>query len=71
MAFQSPRAPDAAQAKAPVTALKTLWPFVMRQRGLFAAWLIALALSSVATLSLPVAVAIVYWQIGAKQAEPR
>lgn len=56
MAFQSPRAPDAAQAKAPVTALKTLWPFVMRQRGLFAAWLIALALSSVATLSLPVAV---------------
>ena len=56
MAFQSPRAADAAQAKAPVTALKTLWPFVMRQRGLFAAWLIALALSSVATLSLPVAV---------------
>ena len=56
MAFRSPRAPDAGQAKAPVTALKMLWPFVMRQRGLFAAWLIALALSSVATLSLPVAV---------------
>ena len=56
MAFRSPRAPDPTQAKAPVTALKTLWPFVMRQRGLFAAWLIALALSSVATLSLPVAV---------------
>ncbi|WP_394000317.1 ABC transporter transmembrane domain-containing protein [Luteimonas sp. WGS1318] len=56
MAFRSPRAPDPAQPKAPVTALKTLWPFVMRQRGLFAAWLIALALSSVATLSLPVAV---------------
>lgn len=56
MAFRSPRAPDATQPKAPVTALKTLWPFVMRQRGLFAAWLIALALSSVATLSLPVAV---------------
>ena len=56
MAFRSPRAPDSGQPKARVTALKTLWPFVMRQRGLFAAWLIALALSSIATLSLPVAV---------------
>jgi len=57
MAFRSPRtAPDAGRPKAPIGALKTLWPFVMRQRGLFAAWLIALALSSVATLSLPMAV---------------
>jgi len=57
MAFRSPRtAPDAGRPKAPIGALKTLWPFVMRQRGLFAAWLVALALSSVATLSLPMAV---------------
>ncbi|TDK26015.1 ATP-binding cassette domain-containing protein [Luteimonas aestuarii] len=37
-------------------ALRLLWPFMMRQRGLFAAWLLALAASSTATLSLPVAV---------------
>ncbi|MCC7633593.1 ABC transporter transmembrane domain-containing protein [Stenotrophomonas rhizophila] len=36
--------------------LGTLWPFVRRHSGLFAAWLVALALSSVATLSLPPAV---------------
>ncbi|MBD9368081.1 ABC transporter transmembrane domain-containing protein [Xanthomonas sp. XNM01] len=36
--------------------LNTLWPFVRRHRGLFVAWLGALALSSSATLSLPVAV---------------
>ncbi len=57
MAFRSPRtAPDAGLPKAPVSVLKTLWPFVMRQRGLFTAWLVALALSSAATLSLPMAV---------------
>lgn len=57
MAFRSPRtAPDAGEPKARIGALKTLWPFVMRQRGLFAAWLVALALSSAATLSLPMAV---------------
>ncbi|NYZ63130.1 ABC transporter transmembrane domain-containing protein [Luteimonas deserti] len=59
MAFRSPRVPattDGAPPKARITALKTLWPFVMRQRGLLAAWLVALAASSVATLSLPVAV---------------
>lgn len=57
MAFRSPRAaPDDGQPKARIGALKTLWPFVMRQRGLFAAWLVALALSSAATLSLPAAV---------------
>jgi len=33
-----------------------LWPFVRRHVGLFSAWLVALAVSSVATLSLPVAV---------------
>lgn len=36
--------------------LSTLWPFVRRHAGLFSAWLVALAVSSVATLSLPVAV---------------
>ncbi|MBK0027558.1 ATP-binding cassette domain-containing protein [Stenotrophomonas sp. S48] len=36
--------------------LRTLWPFVRRHRGLFSAWLVALAISSAATLSLPPAV---------------
>jgi ATP-binding cassette subfamily B protein len=36
--------------------LKTLWPFVRRHGALFSAWLIALAVSSAATLSLPMAV---------------
>ncbi|WP_269791691.1 ABC transporter transmembrane domain-containing protein [Stenotrophomonas sp. Iso1] len=36
--------------------LRTLWPFVRRHGGLFSAWLIALAVSSTATLSLPMAV---------------
>jgi ATP-binding cassette subfamily B protein len=36
--------------------LGTLWPFVRRHLGLFTAWLIALAVSSAATLSLPPAV---------------
>lgn len=35
--------------------LRALWPYVMRERGLFAAWLVALACASAATLSLPVA----------------
>ncbi|MDV3468977.1 ABC transporter transmembrane domain-containing protein [Stenotrophomonas sp. C3(2023)] len=36
--------------------LGTLWPFVRRHKGLFGAWLVALAVSSAATLSLPPAV---------------
>ena len=44
-----------APAKAPVGTLRALWPFVRAHRGLFAAWLVALACSSSATLSLPVA----------------
>ncbi len=63
MAFSRDRqgdGPDAAPAtpggKAPVGSLRTLWPFVMRQKALFIAWLAALAASSTATLSLPVAV---------------
>jgi ATP-binding cassette subfamily B protein len=50
--------PSADQAKSlrKLGSLRTLWPFVQRQRGLFGAWLLALAVSSSATLSLPVAV---------------
>jgi ATP-binding cassette subfamily B protein len=44
-----------APIKAPVGTLRALWPFVRAHRGLFAAWLAALACSSSATLSLPVA----------------
>ena len=36
--------------------LRALWPFISRHRGLFGAWLAALAVSSAATLSLPQAV---------------
>ena len=36
--------------------LGTLWPFVRRHAGLFVGWLLALAVSSTATLSLPIAV---------------
>jgi ATP-binding cassette subfamily B protein len=36
-------------------ALRALWPFIRRHRGLFASWLFALAISSAATLALPVA----------------
>ncbi|HRO28492.1 MAG TPA: ABC transporter transmembrane domain-containing protein, partial [Luteimonas sp.] len=49
-------APATPDAKAPIGSLRTLWPFVMRQKPLFIAWLVALAASSTATLSLPVAV---------------
>ncbi|AWV07006.1 ABC transporter transmembrane domain-containing protein [Marilutibacter maris] len=44
---------DTRSIKAPVGQLRTLWPFVRRHRGLFFAWLLALAFSSTATLSLP------------------
>ncbi|MCR6662430.1 MAG: ABC transporter transmembrane domain-containing protein [Luteimonas sp.] len=44
------------EPKARIGSLRTLWPFVMRHKGLFVAWLLALAASSTATLSLPVAV---------------
>jgi ATP-binding cassette subfamily B protein len=63
MAFSSGRgrgtrapASTSTPAKAPVSSLRMLWPFLMRHRVLFAAWLLALAASSAATLSLPVAV---------------
>ncbi|HEX7801438.1 MAG TPA: ABC transporter transmembrane domain-containing protein [Pseudoxanthomonas sp.] len=35
--------------------LRALWPFVRRHGGLFGLWLVALAVASAATLSLPVA----------------
>jgi ATP-binding cassette, subfamily B, bacterial len=55
---------DAAQAstrgkdgppRAPIGSLRALWPFVIQQRTLFVAWLLALAASSTATLYVPVA----------------
>jgi len=41
--------------KAPIGSLRALWPFVRNHRGLFIGWLLALAVSSTASLSLPVA----------------
>lgn len=45
----------ASRPKAKLGTLRALWPFVRRHGGLFTAWLLALALASAATLSLPVA----------------
>ncbi|WP_374603699.1 ABC transporter transmembrane domain-containing protein [Arenimonas sp.] len=47
---------DTPAEKPPVNSLRELLPFVRPHRGLVAAWLGALALSSSATLALPVAV---------------
>ncbi|WP_129136072.1 ABC transporter transmembrane domain-containing protein [Luteimonas sp. YGD11-2] len=47
---------SAPKARVPLGILRTLWPFLARQRGLLVAWLLALAASSTATLSLPLAV---------------
>ncbi len=47
--------PEAATSKPRIGTLRALWPFVMHERGLFTAWLLALAASSTATLSLPLA----------------
>ena len=49
------RLANTAAGRPPVTSLRALWPFVRMHRGLFAAWLVALAGSSAATLTLPVA----------------
>ncbi|HZX80991.1 MAG TPA: ABC transporter transmembrane domain-containing protein [Lysobacter sp.] len=49
---------DAAGGAPPVSrlaGLRALWPFVRRHRGLFASWLVALGVSSTATLALPLA----------------
>jgi len=42
--------------KAPIRRLLPLWPFLRRHAGLLSAWLIALAVSSSASLSLPLAI---------------
>ncbi|GAB6197345.1 ABC transporter transmembrane domain-containing protein [Lysobacter xanthus] len=47
-------APGGAPA-ARLAGLRALWPFVRRHRGLFVAWMVALGVSSTATLALPVA----------------
>ncbi|WP_305804512.1 ABC transporter transmembrane domain-containing protein [Stenotrophomonas sp. YIM B06876] len=49
-------APTTERSLRKLGSLTTLWPFVRRHLGLFSAWLAALAVSSVATLSLPMAV---------------
>ena len=52
----SPRTDTPAiEAKPKLGSLRALWPFVSRHGGLFFAWLVALAVASAATLSLPVA----------------
>jgi ATP-binding cassette subfamily B protein len=43
-------------AKAPLGSLRALWPLIRRHLGLFVAWLLALAVSSSASLSLPLAI---------------
>src|SRR3546814_12226114 len=50
-------APDAADKPKPrLGSLRALWPFVLRHKGLLVAWLVSLAASSTATLSLPLVV---------------
>jgi len=41
------------RTKAKLGSLRALWPFVRRHMGLFVSWLVALAVASAATLSLP------------------
>jgi ATP-binding cassette, subfamily B, bacterial len=43
-------------SKAPIGSLRALWPFIQRHRMLFVAWLLALAVSSTASLSFPLAI---------------
>lgn len=47
--------PTVPTRKAPLGSLRALWPFVRRHMALFIGWLVALAVSSAASLSLPVA----------------
>jgi ATP-binding cassette subfamily B protein len=44
---------DTPVIKAPIGSLRALWPFVRAHRTMLVAWLVALACSSAATLSLP------------------
>lgn len=49
-------APGKSPRLAKLGSLRTLWPFLRRHTALLTAWLLALAVSSTATLSLPLAV---------------
>ena len=53
--LDTPDGTSSSKAKAKLGTLRALWPFVRQHGGLFTAWLLALALASAATLSLPVA----------------
>ena len=53
--LDTPDGTSSPKAKAKLGTLRALWPFVRQHGGLFTAWLLALALASAATLSLPVA----------------
>lgn len=48
--------PQAGTGKPKLGTLRALWPFLLRRKALLTAWLLALAVSSTATLSLPIAV---------------
>ncbi|HYM86570.1 MAG TPA: ABC transporter transmembrane domain-containing protein, partial [Pseudoxanthomonas sp.] len=53
----APANPDLpAKPKPRLGSLRALWPFVRKHSALFVAWLVALAVASAATLSLPMAV---------------
>ena len=49
-------APDPKPSKAPLGSLRALWPFVRRHSTLFISWLLALVVSSSASLSMPLAI---------------
>ncbi len=53
---RSMSSPDSNPPKAPIGNLRTLWPFVRTHRPLLIAWLLALAISSAASLTLPLAI---------------
>ena len=48
--------PDPTLSKAPIGKLRALWPFLSAHRRVVVAWLLALAVSSAASLSLPLAI---------------
>ncbi|GAB1595513.1 ABC transporter transmembrane domain-containing protein [Lysobacter claricitrinus] len=50
-----PDAPAGASPASRLAGLRMLWPFVQRHRPLLVSWLVALGISSAATLALPVA----------------
>ena len=48
--------PPTKAAPAPINSLRAIWPFLRRYPGLLSGWLVALGLSSLATLCLPLAI---------------